>query len=428
MAMGTAMATIMVRRTTQSSGVPAVGRYEGMARGRLTPRSLGIMLAATLLAVPTTLVTVSLLKTRSDPANASALWSHNSLALGEFAADAMVPGASPADLEKGRRAAVKALAIEPGNVNAARALGILYGLQNREGAAVRALLYGEAMSRRDLPTQMALIEWRVQKGDIVGALHHYDRALRTTQSISILLSTMISASADPAIRREVLELLSKQPPWRSAFLVQLIDEQTPPDTVYGIVSALRLNPANSSERQVLSAAINKLIGQGRVADARRLIAPVSSPVRNPDFEEENLFPPLDWALVDEATLNAVIENGPAAYGQTLYLDARNGRSGTVASQWLSLAPGRYQLSLAFGDVTGDALSRPQLSLTCDGAARSVLMTTSLPPAPAEGRAGALGMFSVPTGCAAQLLAISLPASLDGAAPKPWLDKIHIAPR
>ena len=37
-----------------------------------------------------------------------------------------------------------------------------------------------------------------------------------------------------------------------------------------------------------------------------------------------------FKVVDDATLNAVIENGPGSYGRSLFLDARNGRSGVVA--------------------------------------------------------------------------------------------------
>lgn len=413
----------MARRTTRNSGGRGTGRAG--APGWLTWRTAGVVLAATLLAIAATLVTLSLLKTRGNPAGAVALWSRNSLALGELAGDTVVPGAAPTDLAKGRRAAVRALMIEPGNVDAARALGIAYGLQNREVAALKALTYGEAMSRRDLPTQMALIEWRVQQGDVVGALRHYDRALRTTRSITILLSTMISASADPAIRREVLKLLARRPPWRSAFLVQLIDEQTPPDTVYGIVAALRLDPTNPYERQVLSAAVGKLVGQNRVSDARRLVSPAHAAVRNGDFESDNTFPPLDWALVDDATLNAVIEDGPGEYGRSLFLDARNGRSGVIASQWLSLTPGRYRLALAFGDVTGDDLARPRLSLTCGEDGKQVLVTATLPRSPADGRRGTLATFAVPAGCAAQRLDVALPASLDGPAPRPWLDNVTV---
>lgn len=315
--------------------------------------------------------------------------------------------------------------LEPGNPIAARTLGVIAAMGRDERTALRALAYSEAMSRRDLRTQLLLIEARVQQNDAAGALRHYDRALRTTRSVPILLSTMIAASNNAEIRDQVIRLLKRRPPWRSAFLVQLIDEQTPPDTVLPILRSLDLNPDDPGERQVLAKAVGKLVGQNRVADARTLLPRSPTTVRNGNFEAENMFPPFDWTLTDDANLNGVIEGGPAGRGNVLFLDARNGRAGAITYQLLTLSPGRYQMTLEFGDITGDASTRPRVLVTCGTSDTPALMTWVLPIGATGGRRSVGKPFIVSAACANQTLTVTLPAPLGGNAPRPWIDDIAV---
>ena len=421
MAMGMVMNMARSPRPRNTVGPQLGWRWPSPVRVAL---AIGILLVA----LPVMLITTSLVEAQGTPTLAVELWPWNSLALGQIA-DGEFSADTPPDVRQGvREAAVRALLIEPGNVRAARSLAFLAGVNNDEHKTSFGLRYSEFLSRRDLLTQLALIELCVKKGDVVGALRHYDRALRVTESIPMLLSTMIAASADPLIRRNVITLLKQQPRWRSAFLVQLVDEQTPADTVYGFVSALRLDAAQPDERQALAAAIGKLVGLGHIADARRLLPPSSALVRNGDFEVENPFPPLDWVLTDEANLNAVIENGPSGHGHALYLNARNGRGGEIAFEQLSVPPGRYRLSL----VTGDTIVvRPQITLTCDNRAEigdhRELFSLSVPAAPSTGRLAHSEPFTVAQTCEAQRLAISMPMSLDDEAVRPWIDGVAIVP-
>lgn len=391
-----------------------------------SPARIALALGALLAAIPVSLATTSLVESRNAADVAVLLWPWNSLALGQIAGTELSVDTAAADRLRISSAARRALMIEPGNVRAARSLAVLAGLSGNERMASLGLRYSETLSRRDLLTQLALIEWRVQQNDVVGALRHYDRALRATQSIPLLLSTMIKASADPVVRGPVIDLLRQRPRWRSAFLVQLIDEQTPADTVYGIVSALRLDPARPDERQVLAGAIGKLIGLGHVADARRLLPPSATPVRNGNFEAENPFPPLDWMLADDANLNAVIEGDPRGGGRVLYLDARNGRGGDLASQRLSLSPGQYRLSLVIGDATA---VRPQVAIVCDdgtgGGGEAPLLSMTVPTAPITGARAFSQPFRINGPCVAQRLVISLPTSLDEGAPRPWIDDVAV---
>lgn len=392
----------------------------------MTLRSVSVLLIAVVGALAVAAFTGSLLQARNQPGMAIRLWPSNSLALANLAGATTSLEMSRDKVAIAGNAAREALMLEPGNPVAARSVGILAALKGDEAAALRALSYGDQMSRRDVETQLALIELRVQQGDVAGALRHYDRALRTTQTIPVLLSTMITASSDPSIRRRVLGLLAARPYWRSAFLVQLIDEQTPPDTVFGFIAGLRLDRSDPYERQVLGAAIGKLVGQGRVAAAQRLLPPSRSMPRNGGFGQDNPFPPLDWALAVDANLNGDVEAGPGGHGPVLYMTARNGVSGEVGWQSLALAPGRYRLTSVAGDIIGDDASRPRLTIGCGVDGARALTALVLPDAPAAGRAVTGDIFVVDPACPVQRLAIMLPVSLDGTATRPWLDDIIVA--
>jgi hypothetical protein len=315
--------------------------------------------------------------------------------------------------------------LEPGNVIAARAIGIIAGLNGDGPGMARALTYSETLSRRDRPTQLGLIEMSVQKQDIAGALRHYNRALRTSQSVPFLLSIMIAASSDPEILSGVVKLLRDRPTWRSAFLVQMVDEQTAPDIVLGYLRALRLNPADTFERQILSRAVAKLVGQDRITDVIALLPKTPGLIRNGKFENENMFPPLDWALVDDANLNGVIEAGPTGRGQVLYAEAHNGRGGKVAEEVVSLLPGKYHITLLAGDVTGAA--SPKITLSCGNDSTRVLTAITPSETGPAGRSVMSNDFLIDMSCRVQRVKVIMQGSIEDGTPRPWIDDVAIIP-
>jgi hypothetical protein len=419
MVMDTNTAMNMAPRQTRRD--PNVG--QSRRRYWLSRRTAAVGLATLVVVVPVTQVTMSLLQTAGRPDTAAKLWPYNSLALARLAGDAATSGQSAANIASAGANARRALMLEPGNVIAARALGIIAGLNGDEPGMVRALTYSETLSRRDRPTQLGLIELSVQKEDITGALRHYNRALRTSKSLPILLSTMISASSDPEILSGVVKLLRDRPVWRSAFLVQMVDEQTPPDTVLGFLRALRLDPADAFERQILSRAVGKLVGQDRVADVVALLPKTPGLIRNGGFENENMFPPLDWALVDDANLNGVIEAGPAGRGQVLYAEAHNGRGGKVAEEVVSLSQGKYRITFVAGDVTSGAA--PKITLNCGNDDTRILASVMPSVTGPAGKIVASQVFSVRPNCSVQRIKVIMQGSIEGDTPRPWIDNVAI---
>lgn len=279
---------------------------------------------------------------------------------------------SNTNLAAARAQAEAAMRREPINVVAARSLAIIWARQGNRARADRLFRYAESVSRRDLATQLMLIESSVRRNDIPGALKHYDRAIRTSPSAdTMLLSMLVNAATETLIRRELAALLASRPPWWPSFAYRLTSSGKSATAIFELIGRLRLNPAIEGERKVLASALDRLVDMRAFDLAFRLYAGTGqvdtseSLIRNGGFESEILLPPFDWTLTNEADLWAIRQPHRGAPGQyALYLNSNNGEAGVVAHQLLLLPRGHYNLSAVVGDVPADSATRPRLIVNC----------------------------------------------------------------
>ncbi|MGI4730137.1 MAG: hypothetical protein ACRYFW_00130 [Janthinobacterium lividum] len=388
-------------------------------------RLVAVMLVAIPLAWMTFAFSLSLLLARSNPSVALRFWSGNSIARAGLA-DQLVAEAPAAPPAEARLQALEALREDPGNAVAARVLGTTAGTAGSITGLERWLAYSERYSRRDVSTQFGLIELAVSQGQIAGALAHYDRALRVFAPLPQILDVLVGATKDAPVRQQLAALLRRQPPWRQGYLIQLVESgHAPPDAVFAMLRLLRLDPADAFDRRILGEAVSLLAARNLVPEARALVGISGSGVRNGGFEAGNDYPPLDWRLADQPDLTGVIEQGSrAGGGNALFLDVHNDASGIVAEQLLSLAAGRYALSLVAGGIgTGGAM--PAISVMClEGA--MPLASVALP-TKADAVAVSIPAFTVTKDCPAQQLTITATAATDTSAPRSWIDDVKVVP-
>ena len=383
-------------------------------------RRIGAALGVAAMGVVGTLLSYSFATTRSDPSRALAAWPWNATARAELAAKAITADTAPGTARKARALARAALGEQALLAVAGRTLGVSEALLDRPADAAKAMAYAEALSRRDLPTQLWLIEDRVGAGDVGGAIIHYDRALRTADSApDLLFPILVPAAADVTVAAPLARRLATRPLWWRPYLTALVQQNPSDATTALLVRAVKLDPAKSDERTLLIAAMTRLADAGRF-DLARSLAPrgsASGMLRNGSFEEEAGLPPFDWTLVDDGDLSGVIEARDDGAGNALYLTARNGRGGEVARQVLTLAPGRYRLRGKAGDA-GTGQDRPAVTMTCANSGDAL--------APATLSSGAFATeFTVPEGCAGQRLSVLGNAALDGQDRRTWLDDMKI---
>lgn len=318
------------------------------------------------------------------------------------------------------------------NPGAARLLAMTLAMRGDARRSEALVRYAETMSRRDLPTQMLLIETAVARGDISTALVHYDRAMRASPQARVLMFPVLTAAAaDPAIWQPLARRLAQRPQWWRPFVEQFIPRSTSPAALYVVARRTRIWQPPVDDPALLQAIEKRLVAlgaYGAAADlfnrAHRLPAGAGAPLRNGGFEQPGGWDPFEWNMVDEPDLAAVRQPSPtAAGGSALFPVASNGRGGDVALQLVMLPPGRYAVTATMGGVTGDPLAFPHLAVRCAGAG-GVLLDAAFPAAPDGGRVWQ-GRFAVPAGCRAQHVVISVGSSLNPSPSSPWIDNIAV---
>jgi hypothetical protein len=355
----------------------------------------------------------------------------------DLANDALLrPRSTARDRRRAGELAREALLREPVNAAAARALGLVAVFEGDQPRAARAFHYAESLSRRDLPTQLWLIEESVARDDVPAALRHYDRVLSVSRrSQDTLIPILVQAAAHPHIAAPLARLLSTRPIWWDAFTEKLISDGRAPRSILLVVRRLRLDPRIDRERALLAGALAQLFVSGNFDAADRLYhdtAGVPSArtelLRDGEFEAGRGFGPFEWWLLDDPDLAAVRQPREDSDGDFALTIPPNpsGRGGEVARQALLLAPGRYRLRFRAGGISGDELSRPRVVIRCATREAVELGAIRLPAIPRQGIA-AETVFTVPRSCPAQWLAIQVGAATETAGELAWLDSFRLEP-
>ncbi|AJP74791.1 hypothetical protein [Sphingomonas hengshuiensis] len=325
------------------------------------------------------------------------------------------------------RAQLRAAALrEPVNSNALGALAALADYR-RDRAGARALFrVSETLSRRNTFAQLWLIEDAVARDDSVEALKHYDRAMRVSPEARVmLLPILLTASSDPAIRKELLPLLAQRPLWWKDYVQRLAQEGDNPQVMADVLRAIRLDIRQVDQRSLAEDVLRRMVS---LNDERRAmlaanhmegLAGSTRSLRGGDFEPNNSLLPFTWWMRDETSIRAyrdIVPNG--SLGLRVVTSA--GNSGGVAQQLFGLSPGHYVFQGQAGDVSADPLARPALELAC---ARGAQLARFVLPASDENGRSFRFAFDVPaTDCAMQSISLVTAPAVDT---DMWLDSLAI---
>lgn len=319
--------------------------------------------------------------------------------------------ASAADRARSDRLARRALLQEPTAVAAAATLGLNAEIRGDVASARRLFGHAERLSRRDLQTQLWSVEDAVRRGDVAGALRHYDIALRTSRVAPDLLFPVLgSAIADPAIRTALAGTLKGRPLWGPGFIDHVAANGREPRATAGLFLALRRSGVPVSEtaraavigalltRDLTDAAWSFYAAGRPDADRRRS--------RDPGFTADLVEPSLfDWATINDGRVTASIQRGgdPGAGGGGIVdFAAPASVGGALLQQLQVLPPGDYRIEGRSAGIEQPEGARPYWALSCrDG--RELGRVVLPDSAQAKGRFA--GRFSVPAGCPAQVLAL-----------------------
>jgi hypothetical protein len=339
------------------------------------------------------------------------------------------PPERPRPLTQAQLAAIEQLARDalrrdPTVVMAWRMLGLAAVARNQPARGAGMFHFAGALSKRDFPTQLYLIEERVQQDDIAGALRQYDVTLRTSgASHEILLPILVSAIANEGIVQPLAALLNSMPPWRRAFMARLAGGAPDPE---GLVQLIQLihGSASADEKVQIATAMQGMIDRRQFASAMRvyqLLAAADSRgqlVRNGGFDRPNPYPPLDWQLLSG------VDVGSEQQGGRVRIHAASGSGGLAARQLLLLAPGNYEISADAGATDDARAARVTWTVQCANNEQGLMLLEQDLPA-LSGRIRARASFSVPAGCGGQWLRLNIRPDFDPGGVAAWIDSVAL---
>jgi hypothetical protein len=367
------------------------------------------------------------------PSTALRLWPGHALALSRLA-DARIASLPQAvsSAQRGQVAlaaqdAARALQRNPTLPAPARILAMQAGLRGDQRQADRLLQYSERLSRRDILTQLWLLERRVTANDVGGALSHFGIALQVEPGTQDLLFPVLSSALSQAdLRQPIAGLVHRGDSWRSEFLYYVAAHADPASggTLFLMLARLGTPPAPAH----LQGLIERLVAGGNFAGAARLYALVDRQWRLGDagaeldgtFERSVDLPPFGWEFNQNNAARGPRPDQPS--NNALQVNLPQSGEDWAAHRLLVLPPGHYRLTAAYGMMDGGSGSlRIEISCSRGGSVVASMAATVNRPA------GTLdGMLAIPAGCAQQWLSILTSGEGSDTPGRLWLDDLRLA--
>lgn len=327
------------------------------------------------------------------------------------------PPARP-DLAVARTHALLALRRSPLQVGAWRDLALVASAQQRPARAGHLLAFAQSLSRRDLPTQLALIEQAVRDGKVSEALVHYDIVLRSSiKADATLLPVLAAASATADVRPALARLLHRSPQWRRRFLVQMNDAAPSAEAYAALVDDLR-RTGGVIEPDLIAVAASRFALGGSFAPAWRLYDAVTEApaqlLRDPDLLQLHPLPPFTWLLESGGGVDVRINQ--QGRDRRVELASPRGDAGPAARQLLHLGRGQYALAFRAGPLDGEAPASVMWQVYC-GVHGPQLATGTVSTARAQ---RVVGRFDVPVSCPTQWLLFSVGAGTTDSGVAGWI--------
>lgn len=279
--------------------------------------------------------------------------------------------ASADDRRRASALAVRSLRRDPTLADSARNIGLLSAMRTGSAPPVRALDYAQRLSRRDLPTQLWWIEHNVTKGSVVGALRHFDIALRSSPVAGkALVPVLIRALEDPTLIEPIAALIATKPPWATGYLLTLAQTPGSNTNLASLFNALARR-GTPIEPVVIDNVVRRLVDAGQVADAASIDAHYrgvrpGTLLRNGSFEHPISNRLFDWQVGDAGGITAAVDANDS--DTALHFSVTEGDRGLIVKQMLALPPGRYRLHGMGSTTLRGADVLPNLTVQCVGAA------------------------------------------------------------
>ncbi|MDY0968982.1 MULTISPECIES: hypothetical protein [unclassified Sphingomonas] len=359
--------------------------------------------SAALLGYYSVTFSVSQLVVKRDPALAHRLAPYDGSVTGAYAASFVGNDATQEDRRQADSVARQALHQNPLSVTALVTLAVNADIRGDKINARRLFTSVQRLSRRNLITQLWMIEDAVGRGSVLQALHQYDVTLRVFPNMNTLLYPVLaSAINDPVVRTGLIKILVGKPLWSESFITFIAASGPDPRVTAALFVELRRAGVTVPETAWANA-VNALVAAKQFDAAWAYYSDLRSGAdrrrsRDPRFAvNADTASQLDWVIANTGGLTTSIQGGifdfsvPASVG------------GPLLQQYQLLPPGTYRL---VGHSTGIDVAvgeRPYWALSCSSGRE--LGRVEMPNS-AVANGVFTGMFTVPADCPMQVLLLN----------------------
>lgn len=243
------------------------------------------------------------------------------------------------------------LVSQPLNARALRLLAVAEGLRGQEARVDKLIDLSQSHSRRDLYTQLLLVERAIRLGDAKTVLKHYDIALRTHSSVPELLYPRLALAMNiPELRREMRTYIGLERPWVSEFVEYSVNHSAGLPFLADMIIESRGLRGTARDKSLQRQLVDGLVRGGQYEKARQLYLQlpdrkgsrlVDATFRSADLKQSD--GQMGWFLLDDAEVGGQFLENPARK-PTLTVFANAGVTRAAAQKLLFLTPGTYRAS------------------------------------------------------------------------------------
>ena len=321
------------------------------------------------------------------------------------------PGAKPEDFARAKGLARTALRQDASVVDAVATLALLAQGRQDHAQAQRLFAYSKRLSRRDLRSRLGMIEESVARNDVPGALRNYDIALRTSRlSSEILFPVLSSAITDTMVRRHLIDMLAKQPPWAGAFISHVTMHGSDALAAAALLRALHRQRVGTPP-DAPAIIIDRLLAQNEGQAAWAFYATVVQGTeprrsRDPSFDKgPEVASAFDWRALQGSGISTTLQRD--ADGGIFDFSVVTSVGGPLLRQTQVLPPGDYILEGRSAGIDQADGSLPYWSLTCLSGREIGRVAV---PNSDQNDGGFAGKLTVPADCPVQQLTLVASAS------------------
>ncbi len=312
------------------------------------------------------------------------------------------------------------LKVQPINVRGLRILATIAKKRNDSIGAERFIKLANTTSRRELGTQIWLIDKAALGGDANRTLRQYDILLRSNaKAPKLLFPGLGKALSNGEIRQSFVSVVKNDPPWLFDFLSYAVYNDIDPEAQARLFLAADGYPRAARYRVIEAALVERLVKTMHYAEAA-LVGQKLFPQSSKAGEQVavNVFntaanaAPFQWRTGTGISANSDLIAGASKNEKTIEAWAQPSNRALVASKLLQLPSGRYRFSAVVALTSGKLASGSYWQISCvDQKDPQMIWRASL-----VDKAGASDRFVVANNCRFQMLELYLEggAGSDGA--------------